>query len=331
PRVVERARPSWMSRSRRGLSSRRRADLGPPEQGAAEDLPVAEVLSRLLAQAGADDQHAPRRCASQPASGGPRGPCGRERPPAGPGAPADAAAAAEPDGFEGAPSAADVERMRARVEERAAQLQRDLGELAERRRALLRAGTESWLRREAEESLALHEARLREEAGAAAQEVRAAAAAARADLEAVVSEIDGHLAVLGAAASALRKLAEGWGPRSQSPPPPAPPTPPPPPPAPPLLLILLLPWSCGWIPAARGPSTPRHPRPWLFHGGDPQRSRSLPRVGLVAVPGPGQGPPGGRRRPDTPRRAFRGDSSGSGPSLLSPCGPGAPEGPPNPR
>ncbi|CAK0789480.1 unnamed protein product, partial [Prorocentrum cordatum] len=205
PRVVERARPSWMSRSRRGLSSRRRADLGPPEQGAAEDLPVAEVLSRLLAQAGADDQHAPRRCASQPASGGPRGPCGRERPPAGPGAPADAAAAAEPDGFEGAPSAADVERMRARVEERAAQLQRDLGELAERRRALLRAGTESWLRREAEESLALHEARLREEAGAAAQEVRAAAAAARADLEAVVSEIDGHLAVLGAVGASLEQ------------------------------------------------------------------------------------------------------------------------------
>lgn len=95
------------------------------------------------------------------------------------------------------PNIAAVAGLQARVEQRAVKLQRDLDILAEQKRSLLQQEVEQELAREAQHYLQEHESLLRQRTEQAVQEIRTAFETARADFEATIAEIDGHLATLG--------------------------------------------------------------------------------------------------------------------------------------
>merc|ERR1712187_891690 len=89
-----------------------------------------------------------------------------------------------------------VAGLQARVEQRAAQLQRDVAALAARKRELLQREAEKELAREAADHLERRGHALRSQADRAVSDVRAAATATRIEHERVVEEIDAQLGAL---------------------------------------------------------------------------------------------------------------------------------------
>merc|ERR1719166_267953 len=86
--------------------------------------------------------------------------------------------------------------LQARVEQRAAQLRRDLGLLVARKRALLQRGAEEALGQEAEKDVQCHGVALQEQAKEAVQDIWAAVDETRTEYKAVLTEIDDHLTIL---------------------------------------------------------------------------------------------------------------------------------------